>query len=298
MNSIVKIQGGLGNQLFCYAFSLYVQKLTGKPVQLDVHSGFKNYFFEHSLSLEKMGLDFNLADHKVLENSLKIVDSRLKRNVERRLNKLPLYKPKYVSERTHLRYDPTIAKRLSKHTYFEGYWQSYQYTDPVRQEIIDQLINFEDEKLVKPELLAEIREHSTVSIHIRYPHAFVGKRVSKSVQKRFNILSSEYYLAAIQKIKEKVSKPKFIIFSDNFDYAKELLPNDDDIVLMNQGYSDYVDILLMSQCENQIIANSTFSWWGAYLNTNPDKTVIAPYKWYLVDALNQNDLMPKDWITI
>jgi hypothetical protein len=111
----------------------------------------------------------------------------------------------------------------------------------------------------------------------------------------------EYYLEAIQIIKKTIPKPIFFLFSDDPQWVKtQLQPLIENSILVSNNVNEnsWKDLMLMSNCNHHIIANSSFSWWGAWLGANPNKIVIAPKKWFFDDKINTADLYPRDWILI
>jgi hypothetical protein len=119
-------------------------------------------------------------------------------------------------------------------------------------------------------------------------------------QKKHGTCDSEYYKRALEYITEKVSNPHFYVFSDDMQWTKQNLDIPQPVCYVDQNSPNmgHVDMYLMSLCRHHIIANSTFSWWGAWLNKNPDKIVIAPKKWFAAAEYNSDDLIPSSWIRI
>ncbi len=113
------------------------------------------------------------------------------------------------------------------------------------------------------------------------------------------ICTMDYYQQAIDIMKSKIVNPKFFIFSNDIEWCHSHLKLADAVYITgNKGENSYRDMQLMSMCKHNIIANSSFSWWGAWLNNNPDKIVIAPAKWFNDPKINTRDLIPDDWIKI
>lgn len=180
-----------------------------------------------------------------------------------------------------------------KNTYFQGYWQSWKYFENIETEVRN---NF---KFVTPlssrnkELTEKIINNNSVSIHIRRGD-YTKKRRWDEIG---SICNPDYYNWAIVHINEFIEKPLFVVFSDDMQWVRDNLILPDSIFVdWNTGTESYNDMRLMSLCKHNIIANSSFSWWGAFLNSNPDKIVIAPEKWYRHTLTP--DLIPYGWITI
>jgi hypothetical protein len=140
-----------------------------------------------------------------------------------------------------------------------------------------------------------LRTPGTVSIHIR--RGDFSKKAETNLY--HGILSSDYYKQAIEIISSKINSPKFYIFSDDINWAKENLIVPEAVYASGQiSKTHFEDLYLMSQCHHNIIANSSFSWWGAWLNDNPEKIVIAPKNWFNKGPKDTQDIIPGDWIKI
>jgi len=141
-----------------------------------------------------------------------------------------------------------------------------------------------------------MQDTNSVSIHIRR-----GDYIANPITFQYHgLCSMEYYKKAIQYINENINRPIFFFFSDEIDWVKDNLkiPKDCYFIDHNKMENDYLDLWLMSQCKHNIIANSSFSWWGAWLNTNKEKIVIAPKKWFNNAAIDTTDLIPEEWLII
>jgi len=140
----------------------------------------------------------------------------------------------------------------------------------------------------------QIKNKNSVAIHVRR-----GDYISNPiVNQQFGICSAEYYENAIRDILLKVEMPEFFVFSDDISWCKDNLNVKDINIQYITGFKDYEDLILISQCKHQIISNSTFGWWGAWLNQNPFKIVIAPKIWYIDPTLDTSMLIPTEWIRL
>jgi hypothetical protein len=135
----------------------------------------------------------------------------------------------------------------------------------------------------------------SVSLHIRRGD-FVSNRKTNEIH---GVLPLEYYYEAIRLITNQVRNPEFFIFSDDIPWVREnlLVPKKVNFVEHPTSNRDYEDLILMSNCKHHIIANSSFSWWGAWLSQNPVKRVIAPREWYRI-VIDTRDLLPEEWIKL
>lgn len=141
-----------------------------------------------------------------------------------------------------------------------------------------------------------MRGENSVSVHIRR-----GDYVTKSrYNKTYAHCTVKYYENAVDYIAKKFPNPHIYIFSDDTDWIKENIkfPYETEYVTHNIGQNSFEDIRLMSNCKHNVIANSTFSWWGAWLNQNSEKIVVCPDVWFQDSRIVQTDIYPKEWIRI
>jgi len=256
---ITKIQGGLGNQMFQYAFGKNLATKYNKKLYCDI--SFYQYQSLRSFSLKEfqnIDLDTSIDNSKFNFPNYKINDE---------------FNYKEISEPKNFSY------------YLDGYWQSEKYFKESESVI---------RKQFKPNrfLFEKISETSgldskSISIHIRRTD-YVTSNGYHPVQ------TIEYYKKALDIIGEY---DNLFVFSDDIKWCRENLKFDN--MTFVEGSSEIEDLYLMSLCKDNIIANSSFSWWGAWLNVNPDKKVIAPKKWFGSQTnLNDSDIIPTDWIKI
>lgn len=270
---IVRIDGGLGNQMFCYAFALALQQSSGEEVLVDTHR--YTYFPNHQgYELSKVfGVNALEATPqqlwKVTYPAYSLVASRIfQRFPHRKSEIVEVYEKCY----------PNLIEEC-RDGYYIGNWQWYKYFDKIRPLLLN-VFSFKPE-LDSPNkvLVNKIKEADNyVSIHIRrgdylWTPSYCG------------ICTLDFYVRAINKARDLVKgKVHFLIFSNDMDWCREnilpLLKGDEAILVdWNIGENSYKDMQLMNLCRGNIIANSSFSWWGAYLNNRDDKFVVAPDKW-------------------
>lgn len=261
---IIRIQGGLGNQLFQYA--LYESfKAMGKLVKADT-TAYRDGREKRELELERLGIRLVEASQEELhtyhaDNSI-WTDKILRYTFGRK---------KYIKENSY-DFIPEILKLDDG--YLSGYWQSEKYFDNVEREV-RRNINFQkirtDEVMVREK---QIEEQNSISVHVR-----MGDYLQK-LNMYSNICTQEYYYKAFNYIAERVDNPMFYVFSDEPDKVGEMLKGYNYyMVTENRGNNSYKDMYLMSKCKHHIIANSTFSWWGAWLDRRNEKIVITPSRW-------------------
>jgi hypothetical protein len=183
---------------------------------------------------------------------------------------------------------------LQGDAYLEGYWQSERYFSDI-QEVIRSEFAFLSEPDAENERIGkEIQDTNAVSIHVRR-----GDYVSNPETNRVHgVCSLDYYIQAVRQIVERVKEPHFFVFSDDPPWVKANLFLDHRVTYVTHNFGDksYEDLRLMSSCRHHIIANSSFSWWGAWLNPRPDKIVVAPERWFNNSNADTRDLFPAGWV--
>ncbi len=177
-------------------------------------------------------------------------------------------------------------------TYLHGYWQSEKYFADVASQIRADF-TFPKATGRNAELADEIQSKTSVSLHVRR-----GDYLDLAA---YTVCSEAYYTAAVEALLQRLDEvPQIYVFSDDPEWAREnlKLPAPTIVVDHNSGAADFEDMRLMSLCKHNIIANSSFSWWGAWLNANADKHVIAPKAWFGDPKLNNPDITPDGWLRI
>ncbi len=192
-----------------------------------------------------------------------------------------------------LEYDPGFES-LNDNTYLQGYWQSEKYFRHIAPQLRDELTRPEPADDVNQNVLDEIASEMAVSLHIRR-----GDYVSNAkTMKVHGTCSQEYYLDAARHIADKTeTPPTFFVFSDDPEWTREnlKLPFPMRFVSHNPVADPSADLRLMSACRHHVIANSSFSWWGAWLNPSPQKTVVAPQPWFAGRKDEEHDIVPESW---
>ncbi|MCJ7648229.1 MAG: alpha-1,2-fucosyltransferase [Candidatus Lokiarchaeota archaeon] len=291
---IVKLIGGLGNQLFQYAAGRAVSYRNRTSLKLDI-SQFKHY---PNRSYYLNFFSVSAAIIPTIKKELLIKDfgdSRTGKLVSLFLNLFSKYQRHHIFSEQGFSYDPDILK-VPENVYLNGYWQSEKYFKDIEHIIRDEFIisttpNSENQSVAKM-----INEHNSVSLHIRR-----GDYLANIKQEQYHgVCSLEYYHAAIEYLQRIQKDPHFFVFSDDISWAKEKIKisNAVNFVDHNGPERPYEDLRLMTLCKHHIIANSTFSWWGAWLSEFQDKIVIAPRKWFNHADNDTNDLIPPSWIQL
>lgn len=277
---IVWCLGGLGNQMFQYAFYRNLE-LMGRDAYLDT-SEFNGYGLHNGFELQKVfAVKPKLIQVKdaisFKQNKFFKILTKLK--IHRRI----ISQSEFNFERKYLDY---FFSR-----YLIGYWQSESYFAEIKEQIRKDF-TFPLLDVANQLIADQISNTNAISIHIR-----MGDYLNHPLHG--GICTKEFYLRAIDIIKDKVENPQFFVFSNEIDWCKNNLPLANAVYIGgNDGENSYRDMQLMSMCKHNIIANSSFSWWGAWLNGNTDKIVIAPAKWFNDPKINTSDLLPASWVKI
>lgn len=267
---ILEYKGGLGNQMFQYVFYKWLQK-QGFHVEADL----SGYYL-----LRGRPYCLNHIFKKV----------ELKECNYQRLEKLK-EEQKIYNEKT----DKLFDLKQDQNMILSGYWQHYVYANEIRDELKDYFSFQVPRDLKMAGLLEQISRENSVSVHVRR-----GDYLQKENVDIFgDICTDEYYRNSLRYIEEKVINPKFYVFCNDINWTKEHMKLQDAVYIDKnrfKKYEDWFDLFLMAQCKHNIIANSSFSWWGAWLNRNSSKIVIAPRKWR--NDMVLHNICPKEWIRI
>lgn len=265
---IVRILGGLGNQMFQYAYAKALQD-KGHHVKLDI-SKFKKYTLHGGYHLDSFKIDLEIA------NSLSSI-----------LGKLGIKKS--IKEK-NLLFDENL-KSLKGNEYLKGYFQTEKYFTEIRKILLDQFTIKSELSISTKNISKKIKtKENTCSLHIRRGD-YISDKKANNVHGTCDLI---YYENAMKLINEKYKNTHFFIFSDDISWAKENLKIENSIYIDHKTIP-HEDIYLMSLCKHNITANSSFSWWGAWLNKNDSKTIIAPKQWF-VDK--ENEVACQKWIKI
>ncbi len=294
MNEIItRIKGGLGNQMFQYAAGRRLAHLRHVDLKLDL-----SWFESCGLRTYSLG-NFNIRENIACAEeiaALKAANPGIAGRVARQVFRRPPKRAKtHIREKLSFHFDPDILS-LPDGVYLDGYWQSEKYFGDIA-EIIRREFTVRTQQTGKNKELAEIiAATESVSLHIRR-----GDYASKaSVSKILGVCSLDYYTRCVEHVTKTVKNPHFFVFSDEPESARDNLkqPYPTTFVDHNAPDKGYEDLRLMSQCRHHIIANSTFSWWGAWLNPRKDKMVFAPKSWHAGKKFDTTDLIPDEWTRI
>lgn len=283
---IVKILGGLGNQMFQYAYAKSLEQ-NGYIVKIDI-SGFKDYV------LQKYGLDKYNID---LQISQKHENDKIYKNTlfYKILRKISVNLSSSIKEKD-LRFNNKLLN-IKDNSYIYGYFQSEKYFKDIREIILKQFtINQEFSDYAKDIEKKILNSQNSCSIHIRR-----GDYVTNNNILIHGMCSIEYYKKSMKYLENKIANISYFIFSDDIEWVKNNLPIQNGIYIdSKEKRIPHEDIYLMSLCNHNIIANSTFSWWSGWLNQNKNKIVIAPKIWFADKKLQEQskDIVCQEWIKI
>lgn len=287
--------GGMGNQMFQYAAAKALSIKLGVPLKLDLSfltdRTFRENFTYRDFELNHFNIEIDVA------TALESKYYGLKSEFCKAFNRYILRKEAVVYF-----YEKTFAynrrfESLPPNTYLEGYWQSEKYFKQIRSILLEDFTFVSTPDEVNSQILESIQSQESTSVHIRRGD-FIANKV---INEYHGICSIEYYNEAIRKIASSSSKPVFYFFSDDIEWVKTTFNDfafECRFISNNTGANSFEDMRLMSACKNNIIANSSFSWWGAWLNQNPEKIVVAPKQWFSNKAIDTSDLIPEEWIKI
>lgn len=288
---VIEINGGLGNQMFQYACGRATALRLDTILRLTLpKQNTDKFFITRPFELNIFKADLKIASNKELNQfSPKLLISKI-------FNKV-FKNNRYYSEQTFA-YDTGLIKQ-KKNLFLQGYWQTEKYFSDYEATIKNDFTFTAQKNESTIEHKKVIQQCNAVSVHVRR-----GDYISSPIANGFHgVAGLDYYEKAIEKIEQLVDEPFYFLFSDDADWVKEnLMKNKKNVIVVehNTGNDSWQDMYLMSICKHHIIANSSFSWWGAWLNENINKVVIAPKQWFANKEKNEQtqDIIPLCWIRV
>ncbi len=261
----IKIKGGLGNQMFQYAYGRNLE-IAGKRIAFDIS------FFDGAKPVVDTARIFKLNKFNI--------------QTKTRFGKFITKKDLFIN------YLNKIKRRLG--FFVDEYYQNEKYFIGIADKIRKEFTLKNDFSAPAKEYLQRIENSDSVSLHIRRGDYVANKKINAY----HGVCGLDYYNEATRIIKEKINNPIFFVFSDDIHWAKENLKGNEFVFVSCPEIEDIEELILMSKCKHNIIANSSFSWWGAWLNDNSEKIVIAPKKWFNDKKAKQMDIVPSNWLRI
>jgi len=290
------IYGGLGNQMFQYAFYRALSKEINAPIKFctslidnkNSHNGFE--------LLEVFDIDLEIASQKDIFDTVGFLPSFLIfRKFLRLMSSFGINHSSLIFE-PHYSFWNDYHRFAVDDIFYSGYWQTQKYFENYSNLIRKDFVFSKPMDSKNLEIALSIKESTSISLHVRRGDYLSNRKTFT----KHGICSLEYYENSINFFLSKFPQARFFTFSDDVNWVRNfLLPKFDsiEVVDINYGKYSYNDMRLMSLCNHHIISNSTFSWWGAWLNESINKKVIAPKKWF-ADGTDSSDLIPEDWLRL
>jgi len=287
--AISRIFGGIGNQLFIYAA---LRRLTLKSDAKLVVDNISGFLYDSDFKRHYQLDHFHVKCTNASKNERLEPFSRVRRKIKRYINKyIPYEKRNYIYQEDNI-FDPRFLKvKLTRRVNIEGYWQGEKYFKDIENIIRQDLTIKPPVDRVNLSMAESINKNTSVAIHVRF---FNDPDTGRDI-------SVDYYNRAINKMENRVPNAHYYLFSDRPEDASKMIQLPvDRITIVDHNFGDmnaYADLWLMTLCSHFIIANSTFSWWGAWLSESKNKYIIAPE--YKKDNNNSsesfNSIIPEDW---
>jgi hypothetical protein len=296
---IVRLMGGLGNQMFQYAFGRRLAMQRGREVFFDVENGFRHDTFGRRFALSEFRTLIARAEPKSVPLGMNwpspwhLVANGLWRAISGR-------KQRVIYERNLYRFDEAMLARVDGPNYYFGYWQNEGYFAPIGDLLREEFTVRAQLGEGVLALMREILGCRAISMHVRqYRDVGTRGKIIQKAQYLHGACSADYYDHALKCIGVSADTVCYI-FSDNPKWAKTnlRLPVQCRWVADVCRCSDVEEMMLMAACQHHIIANSSFSWWAAWLGSNPEKKIVAPRTWMCEPRVNTTDVCPASWVTV
>lgn len=289
---IIRLKGGMGNQMFQYAMALNVAKKIETELQIDLCSlldrskgdfVYRNY----DLSIFNVNDKF-ITNPKLIKQLSKFKSASITKYFRNKVNKNRIY----IKEKDFEFQSDFITKAVDN-TIFEGWFQSYRYFEPIEDLIRKEFIFKQPVLAHSQTLLANIKSSNAVCLNVR--------RTDFLKVDNLNTTNKNYFLNAANLIAKRVENPSFFVFSDDVEWCRENIKLEHPVTIVGHEhkgvkFGNYMQ--LMIACDHYIIPNSSFAWWAVWLNQKMDKTVIAPLNWFNDKNIDTSDLVPDNWIRI
>lgn len=287
---IVKLMGGLGNQMFQYALGRQLALRHNTELKLDLHflldrtPGTVAVFRDYDLDI------FNMAASVATKEEVMCFTCPPYPRAFQRLRRRAL--PKQVKRERHFHFDPSI-EAAPNDVYLDGYWQSPRYFESTER-VIRRDFTYSDRYPHADKTMAErIRNTVSICVNVRRKD-FVGSPLH-------DVCTPEYFRRGVGYVRARERRSECFVFSDDIDWCQEHLALDSPVTFIGhefagQKFGAYLQ--LMSACRHFVIPNSTFAWWAVWLNEHSSKIVVAPAKWFNDPAIDSTDLIPQSWMRL
>ena len=292
---VVQLLGGLGNQMFQYAFGLHLAIKNDSVIKIDT-SFLDNPVIIKNFTKRKYGLGiFNISSEILYTEDFPAYSSKHSiKSIPHRIMHVAkvLFKGfKYCKEK---KFEFDEAFLLKKgNLYLDGYWQSFKYFEDIKSVISSEFTFKVDLDISLLSIVEKIKNTNSICLHIR--------RKDYLLDKLLTVDNLDYINSGIKKMIESLDNPCFYIFSDDITWCEQNIKLKYPIEFVSKytlQFGGETDLQLMIECKHFIIANSSFSWWAAWLSKNENKIVIAPQKWFENSKINSKDLIPSNWISL
>ncbi len=290
---ISQLFGGLGNQMFQYALGRRLAIERDVPLKLDL-----SWFAQQTkrrYCLNQFQISAEIATPVEIHFFTKSHWPSVLRKIFKRLQtKYPEWLGQIVTYQS-LGYCSQVLD-VPKRAYLKGYWQSEKYFLNIRSILLNELRIKEPLDYENQRILDEIRGTNSIGVHIRHGDYINDSRTNQI----HGVLPIDYYVRGMQILEDNVDFPHYYVFSDDIHWARQNLGTLKKITIVdhNDTGHEHFDFSLMSACKHHIIANSSFSWWAAWLNDYSHKIVIAPKRWFMETSMDTRDLIPPAWMII
>jgi len=291
---IVRLNGGLGNQIFQYAAAFALAKKNADEFKID------NSELISPASRGQVSRNFSLGNFKISAQVARVEEIREVRYPLGLLSRISKTFQKKILRKFYVDWHPEI-QNLRGSIYLDGYFQSEKYFLEYAGELLKEFVLREGSNKETESILFEFgNKNPLVALHIRRGDYVSNPRVSQS----HNLCGKKYFDNAINYLREKLGDFNLIIFSDDVSWVKNNMQFPvtytfvaDIAHKLGINLNEAQEMILMSRCHHQIISNSSFSWWGGYINRSPSKVVVAPNIW-TKGSIQQPNILPGSWIKI
>ncbi len=295
---MVELAGGLGNQMFEYAAGRAVALRNRQPLRLDTQTAMsQDQLFQRSYELRV----FNVRGRVAADGDRARLFARpapyrarwfvdlVRRTIPGAACHLPVWGIEPFG------YDPAVETRYGSHVWLRGYFQNDGYVRAIRQKLLREFTLREPLNGAAAQLAGEMRSCESLAVHVRQKFGDGVGRYDESTDEKHGVLGTDYYAQAWETMKPQGIERVFV-FGDDLEWGRNTLKFPVPVTYV-EGNRNYEDLVLISACKHQIIANSSFAWWGAWLNTNPGKVVVAPRS-FMAEAGDTSSMYPREWVVI
>ncbi|OGW69839.1 MAG: hypothetical protein A2036_01355 [Omnitrophica bacterium GWA2_50_21] len=291
---IVKLKAGLGNQLFQYATGRKLAIYHNTALKLDISSFEGDSFRQYALS--SFNVEETFASKEDMAAVFRVPENKIARCFYRICEFMrPHYRRHVFNERLLGIYDSSILK-TGPTVYLNGYWQSEKYFSDIRSILLKEYSVKNPPDKVNSTVLESISRIQSVSLHVRRADYITHRNTAE----RYHVCDANYYARAVDYVVQRiVGDISLFVFSDDMEWAKDHLKFEIPTFYVTHNLNkDCEDLRLMRACKHNIIANSSFGWWAAWLNDNPDKIIIAPKKYFKDTTLTMTDWYAEKWVRL